>query len=789
VAFDSVELREAAEQDKNYAGQLTSAVSEKLAQPIISLAGDITGSPAEAEAFNLYKQAEQLALQGVQRTLFFARVDVTRDSHWKKGERLAMLVSKARTSIGTDGEGWEVLSWTSPITSDLLDKPIGEVFEFQAARGHKPVRYQIETSAKFEQIAPTIRNAKFVLRSGEVFVEDETHLVEGHVAPARPKRRYEAQKVIGLGEIIVLADAPQRAAMHLPFRESVLIEGPPGSGKTSVGIMRIPCLIDRQWEELGLDRIRSEPFHTNSSMRILVLNDEMVGYLDSLVRSLNIEGVPVQTVRSFLRAICRDARTLSGRETRESGPSAHVKAHPKALDAYWAGFAQHVNALFSDPSSESLAPLHALGGGGIALLDDLRKWAEGARSIRTDGQAIPPAVNLASRVDEWVRRAARVGRPQARDGDQDEAARIQREGLIRDLLRDLWPRIFDWIPVAKAMFATAEYRKLLDACSEEGLSTEGREAADNAWREQIGAAQPQFSEYDAALAAWLGVHVALAPWSAESRPFVASQADRLTHVLIDEAQDLWPAHVRCIEKTLAAGGNLTLVGDLRQRLKDVSGLREWGEFGIPDLKRAAFGVNYRQSKQLGSFVHAFHERLYDESPVWKPSEERDGPVAQIHEVEARRIAAVTAEHVRRWRTDIAQATVGVIYDGRWTAERLKRFCRKLEDALQDTLTEVHLATRATGSAILRRTDCVIVVSAVATKGLEFDAVVFVDPHTKWDEGIDHVSIRRRNGLYVAISRARHALSLVMRSVPEALHDLAGVGLCEIALADDEREVT
>lgn len=785
MAIDPVELREAAERDKNYAGQLAQAVAEKLSKPIISLSGDITGSPAEAEAFNRYKLGEQVALQGVQRTLFFARVDVTRDSSWKKGERVAMLVTKSRTSIGADGEGWEVLSWTAPISGDLLDKPIGEAVEFQA-RGHKPVRYEIATSAKFEEIAPTIRNAKFLLRSGEAFVESEAQLVEGLAARERPRRRYAAQKVIGLGEIIVLADAPQRAAMHLPFRESVLIEGPPGSGKTSIGIMRIPCLIDRQWEELGLDRIRSEPFHTNSSMRILVLNDEMVGYLDLLVRSLGIEGVPVQTVRGFLRAVCRDARTLSGRETRESGPSAHVKAHPKALPAYWAGFAKHINTLFSDPESDSLTPLNALGPAGVSALADLKKWAEGLKHIRTDEQSVPTSVNLASRVDEWVRRAARVGPAKIRGEYVEEAELAEREGLLRDALRDLWPRMFDWIPVSKAMFTTPEYRGLLDVCRDEGLSRDDADAADKAWRLQVEAPQPQFSEFDAALAAWLGVQVALSPWRSDG-PFVASQADRLSHVLIDEAQDLWPAHVRCIEKLLVPGGNLTLVGDLRQRLKDITGLQEWDEFGISELKRAAFGVNYRQSKQLGSFVHAIHERLYNETPIWKPSEEREGPIARVHEVGPRQLAATTAEAVGRWRKEIPQATVGVIYDGRWSTDKLKRFCVRLESALQDTLTEVHLATRDTGSAILRRTDCVIVVSANATKGLEFDAVVFVDPHSKWDEEIEQVSMRRRNGLYVAVSRARHALSLVMRSVPGALSELAEDGLCEILPASEKRD--
>lgn len=786
MAFDLEELRQHVRSDKQRAAALAAAASEKLGQPAIKLLPDITGKPTDVVSFGLYKIGEQVALQGVQRDLFFARVDVTRNSSWAKNELVSMLVTKARVSPGTSGDGWETLSWTSPITKDILDKPIGETFEFQA-KGCRPVQYTIGPSAKCEAVLPTIANATYLLNSGTAFVEREAELAEESAISAkkRPIKLYEARREFGLNEIIRLADVPQRAAMHLPFAESVLIDGPPGSGKTSIGIMRIPCLIDRQWDELGLDRTSAEPFHDVRTIRVLVLNDEMVGYLDSLVRSVGITGIPVQTMRGFLRNLCRDARTLSGRETREHGPSAHLKAHPAALDAYWAGFKRHVTAVLADPNPETLAPHTAIFGLGETVLPQLRKWAESLRTVTVGEGSLPANVNLAVRVDDFVRQAVASATKGITDPFRLDAVKELETGGLRDALRDLWPKLFDWIGVARATFATREYAELLKACEYDGLSRDEIREADEAWQKQCIEDEPQFTEYDAALAAWLGVHLALAPATGRE-PLVARAAERLTHVMIDEAQDVWPAHVHTIRKLVVEGGNLTLVGDLRQRLKDIRGLRRWSELGVTNLKTAIFAVNHRQSAELGRFVYALHSRLYGEPPTWEANEAREGPLPRILVANTRDMAANVANEIRHWRDCIPNATVGVLFDGHWSSDRRQRLHQRLEAELQDSLTEVHLVTPKSGAAALRKTDCVIIAPVVATKGLEFDAVVHVDSNKTWDDPLDVVTVRRKNGLYVAVSRACHGLSIVTRRLSSVFSQLEADGYC-VLTEDDGAE--
>lgn len=131
MAVDRNELREHVQLDRKRADELRVAVGEKLQGPSVALLPDMTGKPGDAVAFTRYKASETLALQAVQRDLFFARVDVTRSWGTAKNERVAMLVTKARVSPGTDGGDWETLAWTSPIVKDILDKAIGETFQFQ----------------------------------------------------------------------------------------------------------------------------------------------------------------------------------------------------------------------------------------------------------------------------------------------------------------------------------------------------------------------------------------------------------------------------------------------------------------------------------------------------------------------------------------------------------------------------------------------------------------------------------------------------------------------------------
>lgn len=390
---------------------------------------------------------------------------------------------------------------------------------------------------------------------------------------------------------------------------------------------------------------------------------------------------------------------------------------------------------------------------------------------------LPDAVNLAVRAADWYARALQSVIVARDNAERDK--RLSEIIGLRKLLRELAAALFDRGALVRAMFETDEYRRLLDEFAEETSATDA-EKADKAWREQFSVEKPMRTEYDAVLAAWLAIHVALVP-AGGKKPFLGRRIKRFTHLMVDEAQDLSPTHVRILQRLIVKSGTLTFVGDLHQRLGAAGGLRSWDELGIPDLRRAAFAVNHRQSYELGQFVWALHDGLFGEAPVWEPSEERRGGVPRVRVEKApQRFAGVVAQEVRLWRREIPNATIGVLYDGRWTTGSVNRFKERLEDdlATDSTLSIIHLGRDSRDRHSLK-TNCVFIASVASTQGLEFDAVVFIDPLREWGDAEDKLSLRQKHGLYVATSRAQHGLSLVLRAVPRVVQAMADRGLCRV----------
>ncbi len=790
LSADKAELIGAVKLDKQRAGEVISAARARADRPIIQpVAEDITGSPSGTRRYLHDRLQVQRELGVLRDSPFFARVDVRFDG---EAEAIAVLLTKARAAgeVYHDGK-WEVISYTSPLYEHVLDREVGTRYRLGNGKGGV-----IGTSGKFESLLPQIERADYLLRTGRAFVESEAALDAPTFEPTteRTPKAYKAATTFGLGEIIELADRTQRSAMHLPFVESVLIEGPPGSGKTSVGIMRVPCLIDRQWEELGLDPQKDKPFHSPATMRVLVLNEEMVDYLGDLVRSLRIEGVGVGTLHDLLLRLCDDAGVLKGRAGREPPVVAKLKSRPQSMAAYWRGFQASTKSCFSERGDEYRARCERFGDLGKSLWKGLQGWLSLVESSAVAAGVLPDAVNLAVRAADWHARALQsvpdaesIRSVRATQRERDEVARVNAErdrrlseiSGLREVLRELAAALFDRGALVRAMFETVEYRQLLDGFAEE-TSTAHAEEADKAWREQFSVEKPMRTEYDAVLAAWLASHVALVPAGGKA-PILGGQLERFTHLMVDEAQDLSAAHARILQRLIVKGGTLTFVGDLRQRLGAAGGLHSWDELGVSDLRRAAFTVNHRQSYELGQFVGALQHGLFGEAPVWKPSEERRGGVPRVRVEKAPpRFAGVVAQEVRLWRREIPYATIGVLYDGRWTTESVNRFRERLEDDLasDSALSIIHIGRGSRGGH-LRKTNCVFIASVASTKGLEFDAVVFIDPVREWADTEGRPTLRQKHGLYVATSRGKQGLSLVLRGTPGVVQAMADREFCKV----------
>jgi DNA helicase IV len=208
---------------------------------------------------------------------------------------------------------------------------------------------------------------------------------------------------------------------------------------------------------------------------------------------------------------------------------------------------------------------------------------------------------------------------------------------------------------------------------------------------------------------------------------------RFGHVVVDEAQNLTPMELRMTVRR-ARGQSLTILGDLSQRTAD-AGVSSWeavlAEAGVRRYDVSELAVSYRVPNDFLVLAGALlppgapAPRGVREAP-WPPRAYRADDVGPA----VARIAAQMAETV---------GSVGVIAP------------LALLDELRGALTDF---VDATGGAPLGAG--VNLVNLHVAKGLEFDAIVVVEPAAMLAERPDGGV----GGLYTALTRATRALAIV-----------------------------
>jgi hypothetical protein len=723
----------------------------------------IGGNEHSASEVTNHVAAQLAALAAVTPAPFFCRVTATTQID-REPLRETFLFSKVRFpgTMEIEGSDDTLLSWTSPLYAFVRDARPESIVEMEGGRG--PVRHKIHASSDWSLLLPKAEGILIRTPETDLVLARESELETpgalrrlpvGGYSPGEATRDPQAAPVkqsYGLGEIIALADATQRTAMHLPFSEDVLVEGPPGSGKTSVGLMRIPCLLDRQWKELDLDREKDRAFHTEESMRVLVMNAEMVPYLERLMRDISISQVPVETLGDYCRDICKRAglQILTGIPRRCSpeldrvkfateGLQAFVSAIKASVREYWAESSADIERKFKD-AHQSL---------GAEAFRVIGHWVSDVEEWEFNTIEINPRLRIGQRLNNWAFHQLRENAPMD-SGQLGLGESLATQNVDRARAREAIRRISSMCNTV--LKQVLERKRITDRLeSSESLTPELlREWQSQASRKADMAAT--CSEGDYALHGLITALFLLSSVPDGEKALVGARLPRLTHAAIDEAQDIAYVHVQLLRYMLADNGTLTLVGDLRQRLDGNGHFQTWKQLPLRNPKHAVFSVNHRQTKPIGDFVKVEHYRLYREAASWESSK-RSGPPVRRCTAGRPDLGDVVGSDVLRWLREFPDCSCGVLFAEDYSFEVLSKLRDDVEAALHDELVTVDLALADSSERQLRKDSGVILAPVGLTKGLEFDVVVLVTPATLTSE-ID------RNRHYVGCSRARTGLTVV-----------------------------
>ena len=216
------------------------------------------------------------------------------------------------------------------------------------------------------------------------------------------------------------------------------------------------------------------------------------------------------------------------------------------------------------------------------------------------------------------------------------------------------------------------------------------------------------------------------------------------HVIVDEAQELSPMAWRLLMRR-SPSRSMTVVGDIAQT-GDRSGATSWGEVLGPYVadrwRLEQLTINYRNPAEIAELADRVLAAL-DVDVAPPQSVRRTGVPPRVERITspATELPAVVAAELAA----VGDGRVAVLGPASQVAE-----LGKLIEA------DVPGAAGTDSSGDLGDiTAPVTVLSVAEAKGLEFDAVVLVDPAAMLAE-----SPRGLNDLYVALTRATHRLTIV-----------------------------
>ncbi len=236
----------------------------------------------------------------------------------------------------------------------------------------------------------------------------------------------------------------------------------------------------------------------------------------------------------------------------------------------------------------------------------------------------------------------------------------------------------------------------------------------------------------------------------EAEALIAGVRQTYGHIVVDEAQDLSAMELRMIARR-SGKGSMTVLGDLAQATAPAA-LTDWhaalAALRIPDARLEELTVGYRVPEPIMAFANRL---LPEAAPGLRPptSVRRGGAPPRVIAVSSDRLAAAVAGEVAtlaaRW------PLIGIVSPEALRAAIMTALERAAVTFL-DGITAVALGERIT------------LLPPSATKGLEFDAVVVVEPGQIVAEASGDLRL-----LYVVLTRAVQHLSVLHSgSLPDAL---------------------
>jgi len=502
-------------------------------------------------------------------------------------------------------------------------------------------------------------------------------------------------------DIVATIQAEQDAIIRAPLETCLIVQGGPGTGKTAVGLHRAAFLLYEHRVVLSREGVL-----------VVGPNPVFLRYISQVLPSLGETSATQTTIDGLLglryRVVADDPE-----------PVAAVKGDARMA----AVIARAAAAAIKVPPD------------GVTLRFRTRRLSFEATEVQAlideiRARDAPVATQRDRFRQAWVRRAYdRYTGGLALELAEDEfGAELLADAVSRKVIDAVWRSVNPAGLVRSLLTQRAALARAADGiltAGEQQLLLRPRAAAD------------RWTPHDL-------------PLLDEAEAQVKGAPRRFGHVVVDEAQDCSPMQLRMLARR-ARHQSMTVLGDLAQATGPASPV-SWSEtlahLGSPaNAQPAELTMGYRLP---GAFLALANRLLPIAAPDVAPSRSvrADGDPPDLHALAREEIAAAVAEHALALAKEFA--TVAVIS----TAGRAADLRRAIEDR--------GVVLAEPGEVSPDRP--VVVVPAALAKGLEFDAVIVVEPAQIASDGPHGARL-----LFVALTRAVQHLALAhAEPLPAAL---------------------
>lgn len=561
-----------------------------------------------------------------------------------------------------------------------------------------------------------------------------------------------------MGDIVSTIQREQNRIIRMPLNSTVVVQGGPGTGKSAVALHRAAYLLYTYRKELEA-----------SGVLIIGPSQAFVHYIDDVLPCLGETDILIRTMSEMLPGVTVNCK--------DSPLAAKVKGDLRMVQVIKSAIKRHIRIPRELP---------AISVNGMKLRLEPEEIAKGQAFA---GSAGPYEVARRAFVDSmcsllFCKYEEAAGGQISGDDREFVKEQIRENAQVRLALNLSWlPLSARWL-LDDLFSKPAKLRSLAPWMSEEEVQSLMREkgkvsegdiplldtAMDLLGEEEVRKKGPSSSRADKEFAkstmAMFGVSPSLvsasdllSSLSPSERKSVVEQAavDRkwqFGHIIVDEAQELTAMQWRMLRKR-SASKSFTIVGDVAQT-SSMAGTRSWKKSLSPvfgrDWTLCPLEIDYRNPREVVEEASQFAKKEGLNSEDIKAVRSVEGSLEKVESEDIEKEAVSKLVECAKKFIHSSMGTVALITEkkdvekmsARVNAALEKEFGKAEADRLTRNGWKSQIAVRGTEEI----------------KGIEYDAVVLMDPPEPEGEGEERKIAASR--LYIAMTRPTQKLVIVKK---------------------------